>query len=77
MLLALADRALQTRLLRTEIESVAGESDARKVYATATKQENAAWEQQKKKLAETKVLCKTATESKNNQKKVWRPSVPC
>jgi hypothetical protein len=70
MLLALADRALQTVPLRTEVESTAGESGARRAHATTIKRENADWEQQKKKLAQAKLLCKSAKESKNNQKQV-------
>lgn len=70
MLLALADRALLTPQLRAELESTTGESKARKLHATTIKQENTKWEGLKKKLAEAKVLCKTPSESKANQKKV-------
>lgn len=72
MLLAMADRAALTPVVRDEMESTAGESEARRVHAAATKKANSEWDTKKKKLGEERVVCKTATETKNNKTKVSR-----
>jgi len=70
MLLAMVDRAAQTPTIRAEMESTAGESEARRLHASSTKRANAEWEAQKKKLGAERVTCKTATDTKNNKAKV-------
>ena len=70
MLLSLADRAIHTPRLRAEIESSAGESEARRKHASTTKRLHTEWEVAKKKSAEAKVLCRTAAESKRSQMQV-------
>jgi len=72
MLLAMADRAALTPTIRAEMESTTGESEARRLHASSTKKANADWEAQKKKLGAERVLCKTATETKNNKAKASR-----
>lgn len=67
MLLALADRTLSTAKVRAEIDSTSGEGEERRRHANGTKKEFTAWEARKKKLAEARVRCKSAAETKANK----------
>lgn len=70
MLLALAERSLSTKAIRAELDGNSGETEARKIHTAVTKSENAEWDDKKKKLAEERVLCKNAAQTKANQNKV-------
>ena len=70
MLLALADHTLSTAKLRADMESTSGENEERKRFASALKKANTAWEGEKKKLTEARVLCKCAAETKANKELV-------
>lgn len=73
MLLAFAERTLVTPKLRAELDSTSGEFEERRRrrrHASATKKLFTHWEAKKKKLAEARVQCKTAAETKANKELV-------
>lgn len=70
MLLALADRALSTLAIRIDLGWEAPENEARRVHLRQLKKENDRWDVRKKKLAEARVLCKSAAATKANKEEV-------
>ena len=75
MLLAVAERTLQTQKMRADIDSTSGEAEERRRHANGHKKETTAWEARKKSLAEAKVRCKSAAETKANKELVSRLSL--
>lgn len=69
MLLALAERTLSTPSIRTDLAWEAPENEARRVHLRVQK-ENDRWELRKKKLAEERIVCKTAAATKANKEEV-------
>ncbi|ORY32872.1 hypothetical protein BCR39DRAFT_464322, partial [Naematelia encephala] len=67
MLLALAERTLETPAIKVDIDITAGESEVRRKYADAVKRAVASWEPRRKKLSEMRIRCKTAAETKANK----------
>lgn len=70
MLLALAERTLSTPAIRADLAWEAPENEARREHLRAHKKENERWEVCKKKLAEARVLCKSAAATKANKEEV-------
>jgi hypothetical protein len=70
MLLALAERSLSARSIRADLDSTSGENEERRRHASGVKKETTAWEGRKKKLAEARVRCKSAAETKVNKELV-------
>ena len=75
MLLALADRTLSTPKIRANIDSTSGEAEERRRHFNGVRRENNAWELKKKKLAEARVRCNSAAETKANKETVSSPHV--
>ena len=74
MLLAFAERTLQTPKMRADVDSTSGEAEERRRHANGHKKEITAWEGRKKRLAEAKVRCKSAAETKANKELVSQRS---
>ena len=70
MLLAFLERCLPTPRLRSEVEQTAGENEDRREHARGIKRAATSWESQKKRLAEARVRCKSAAETKANKEQV-------
>lgn len=70
MLLALAERTLSTPAIRSDLAWEAPENEARRVNLRQLKKETERWDARKKKLAEARVLCKTAAATKANKEEV-------
>ncbi|KIR36449.1 hypothetical protein I352_01398 [Cryptococcus deuterogattii MMRL2647] len=74
MLLALVERTLTTPKIKNNMEAFAFETQVRKEHANLLKKEQTAWENQKQKLQEERLLCKTAAETKANVSQTTRQS---
>lgn len=70
MLLALVERTLTTPKIKNNMEVFALETQVRKEHANLLKKEQTAWENQKQKLQDERLLCKTAAETKANVSQV-------
>jgi hypothetical protein len=65
----MVERSLSTDTIREEIDSSAGEAEARRDHATAMKKEAASWDAVRKRLAAEKLTCKDASQTKANNAK--------
>jgi hypothetical protein len=72
MLLALAERTLQTPLIRADIESTAGDVAVRRQHAKDLKAEGVAWEKERRRLSAAGLQAKTPTEGRQNKEEVKR-----